>query len=67
MKKALEAVNDFKEVSHMELTLYNAAEKYLREHMGKHFDPSLPGEQMFINSRLAAIAFSIWRPEILLD
>ena len=40
VKKALDAVNDFKEVNHTELTLYNAAEKYLREHMGKHFDPN---------------------------
>ena len=40
VKKALDAINDFKEVNHTELTLYNAAEKYLREHMGKHFDPN---------------------------
>ena len=40
MKKALDAINDFKDANHTELTLYNAAEKYLREHMGKHFNPN---------------------------
>jgi len=39
LEKALEALNDFKEVNHTGWTLYTAAEKYLREHMQKHFDP----------------------------
>jgi hypothetical protein len=38
-RKALEAVNDFNEANRTGLTLFDAAEKYLREHMGKHFDP----------------------------
>jgi K+ transporter len=39
VKKALEALNDFKEANHTGWTLYIAAEKYLREHSQKHFDP----------------------------
>jgi len=42
IKKALEAVNDFREANHTGLTLYNAAEKHLREHMGKHYNPKKP-------------------------
>jgi len=37
-KKALEAANDFYEANYTGLALYDAAEKYLREHMQKHFD-----------------------------
>jgi hypothetical protein len=38
-KKALEAANDFYESNRTGLTLFDAAERYLREHMQKHFDP----------------------------
>jgi hypothetical protein len=42
VKKALEAVNDFREANFRGLTLYNAAEKHLREHMQKHYNPKKP-------------------------
>ena len=38
-KKALEAVNAFREANHTGLTLYNAAEKYLRGVLQERFDP----------------------------
>jgi len=38
-QKALEAVNDFYEVNRTGLTLFDAAEKYMREHLQGHFDP----------------------------
>ena len=38
-KKALETANDFYEANCTGLALFDAAEKYLREHMQKHFDP----------------------------
>ena len=37
--KALDAANDFYEANRTGLALFDAAEKYLREHMQKHFDP----------------------------
>jgi hypothetical protein len=38
-RKALEAAYDFYEAHRTRLTLFDAAEKYLRQHMQKHFDP----------------------------
>ncbi|MDR2571258.1 MAG: MobA/MobL family protein [Oscillospiraceae bacterium] len=38
-QKALDKVNAYYEANRTDLTLYNAAEKYLREVMQKHFDP----------------------------
>ena len=38
-KKALEAVNDFYEANRTGLTSFDAAEKYLRDHLQKHYDP----------------------------
>jgi len=42
VKKALEAVNDFYEANRTGLTLFDAAEKHLREHMQKHYNPKKP-------------------------
>ena len=39
LEKALEALNNFKEVNHTGWTLYTAAEKYLRGVMQERFDP----------------------------
>ena len=38
-KKALEAVNDFREFNHTGLTLFDAAERYLRDVLQERYDP----------------------------
>ena len=38
-QKALDAANEFYETNRMEITLYEAAERYLKDVLQEHFDP----------------------------